>query len=1442
MAQSAQAKEVILEIGEKDAGLSTITSYVQNGSISHDIFNQGCDGGCDVYNIISPLNANEEFDNFNGWYGMRVTDFRIFGNTPNNPTWINTTNPGTNIGFSNTLNYSFSATGSVMSSQIIKLSFLKSDGGNADFEGQLTSIWNSSPPTYVNNMKRDNRSNTEQGRMLYLYPTAASGFDASISFEILEGDGDDLFVRGPGCDNLGNFLQAKFPGTPINDFFETDFWTNFTGYITPYVHTAAWKYDVGSINYNSSRKSIHGSYVSDYADPVNYASVVNDDHNFGLRSSHPLFECRKFETQGYKIKFTIDAISNCEVEVLTYLDWTSTGSYVNVSGLNIGDIQYALDYEGVNLSERPWGWKTFSDPGTYEVCVPFIPDMVIYDELNHPVLGGTTGGWSTQVKVQYGGNAFGYKHFYNAQYHFLRVKDINTGTGVVHKMTMSKFEIYEGGMGFDKDILPTYQTNEIQVQTYTYDYLDTINKDSIPLGLTLNSGDLRDPSKRSTGYSKTFELPASVRNQRVLRTMTADGSNRLPEDLGWKKARISVNGIVCFNGFARIEQSVTGAGGKYKCHILQDPSYWPELLKDKKLCELGLPTHEKDYMTVIASWNKTVDQINYVYPIINYGEWTKDSDPSITAHSIKDLHPAIYVKSIVSKMFSDIGYTIESDFFDKPEFKKLIVPYSSGEQYDFSGSTGLGNNSDYSAHASKSGVVDLPTIPATGSNLNLTRYFYPVIPVQNGAAHYTQGSSGSVQNGYTVPFSGRYNIFYKATVKIRQNGTAGDSAVWASRIAVNGQTMGYSQYGGWADNATDGTQYVFNANVGPPTTQDGITPTDPVGLPNCVWRHYDNGEAWTTEQSNMVMNLSAGDKVQIRYFGINFKAFREAKCEVKSQDFQVYPVVGQAFVPPFTASPNMALGCGVKQLDFLKGITEMFNLYWDADNEQKKVFVEPYDDFYGSGNLVDWSHKLDKSSWSDKFLIDELAKSVFFRYKNDSSDKIVQAYNDSMSNALGYEKELWDFKIEHEELYRKSEKMLGSSIISPTMRMYTAGNGCDNTFPHIPFDNPPTIPCMWSGSPSWGWFNTLDRPALDTSYNIRILNYYGLSPNTGTWRLTDGNGVVQNVNNYPYAYTFNYEHACSATYDDNLAWHNNSVNGCMQRGLFDRYYGNFFEKVSGGAALRTCMMDLTPTDIATFNFRNIIKIVMDGGVSTYWTVNKVADYKPALDDLTKVELIEWKYEVPSNKGGQKAKLSIPPTNYGGLDVMNPDGGSSVIKEEDRTIILSTNGEYSIIDNKNIPTPNLLPTKNNVTIKSQLMQAPEVNQEALIVSKHNGITNQSANYSGGQANVINGNAIALGKGLRSHSGQIVLGCHNESNPNDIFQVGSGYDNKGERVLQNAISVDENGDFSVFGGEVVADFTVQDLTITGDVYYTDKDGTKKKMYLKTKPNSTQNNNKY
>ena len=80
-------------------------------------------------------------------------------------------------------------------------------------------------------------------------------------------------------------------------------------------------------------------------------------------------------------------------------------------------------------------------------------------------------------------------------------------------------------------------------------------------------------------------------------------------------------------------------------------------------------------------------------------------------------------------------------------------------------------------------------------------------------------------------------------------------------------------------------------------------------------------------------------------------------------------------------------------------------------------------------------------------------------------------------------------------------------------------------------------------------------------------------------------------------------------------------------------------------------------------------------------------------------------------------------------------------------------------------------------------------------------------------------------------KVVLGELNNSNGSDVFQVGGGYyDYKlGKNVRRNVISVTKDGDFNIYGGEVVAEFKVGDLTITGDVYYTDKLGNKKKVYL-------------
>ena len=246
-----------------------------------------------------------------------------------------------------------------------------------------------------------------------------------------------------------------------------------------------------------------------------------------------------------------------------------------------------------------------------------------------------------------------------------------------------------------------------------------------------------------------------------------------------------------------------------------------------------------------------------------------------------------------------------------------------------------------------------------------------------------------------------------------------------------------------------------------------------------------NGE-WTTIDFTAELDLIQGEKIQIGLYGRNGRDVCGVDADIRDQDFAVWPVTDQAYVDPAEVSISSALGCGVKQIDFLKGITELFNLYWTADNDTKTVSVEPYDNFYGSGKVIDWSKKIDRTGWTDKFLIEELAKSTIYKYKKDNSDKIVEAYNEQKDT------ELWSITQTSDELYRKKEMVLGSKVFSPTFRIY---NGTDGDLTFVNSGQAPIMPCMWAKSENlaWGWFWGTSRPDNSTKFNMRILNWHGLS-------------------------------------------------------------------------------------------------------------------------------------------------------------------------------------------------------------------------------------------------------------------------------------------------------------------------------------------------------------
>jgi hypothetical protein len=1420
MSHSPVAKDVILEIG-KEEGLASVDVTVQTGTQWVDAWTDPCKdySSCNPNVILNHLTDFQATEYPRKGFKMQVKEIQSFGDVQGGYSTYG------NTGFyaaQGNPHYPYMA-GSVghwppQYNMSFIFKFTEEDGLTPiKFNGLYNSLWHCCPADQCNVKNRviDGDQDTEAGRLLYLYPKSGAEVENPVDgnitqikhalcFEIMDGGDDLLVVRGTGTEAPWEYLKTHSNSDiqlDYNTFYDASkFFSQFDAYISPYVHPANWKYNNGYLEYRKEITPIHMSCIGRDATRQYSPSIENGDR-FAIRSMERLFDCEDLvDGNGYSCTINISEIKDCHLEFLYGEMWHPL-SWCNGCTQNLVD-NNGLDSDTTSL---PWVWDKIKTTGTHEICCPYTydADMALYHDYSPGITGQPCNNVTTMITEYGGGGAANcVKRFYRSQNEFFRL----VVTGPDPRCKITKFEIRELIPQLGSVSEPVYTTTTLSVPSYEWHYLDILDRDQNLMALTFTSADLRDPSKRASGYSKTFELPASKRNQQWIETLTGVGSVRDLEKISWHKARIQANGIFVFEGFARIEESTTGQGGSYTCHILQDPTYWPELLKGLKICDLPFPTHTKNYDNVKDSWSKTVDEIPYVYPVINYGAWFPGVYGALTPNqpkSLRDFHPATYIYAITKLIFEQIGYNLDSNFFETPFFKKLIMPYTSGEEYDNTGNA-MGEGGDFSLAASRNSEdTDFPNLPATGLNSYTYRTFAPIMQYETDPAnlHTPNTTHSSVNNGYVVPFTGRYVIMYDAEVYQSQGGNGGR---WCAWVTINGKILQSSGATNYQNNPYSWGGSVLGGGNGYLPTNPPYNATSFDGY-SCLWLASDSDGTYMPQSLGFEIDLQQGDKIGLFMKGRNDNCCYTDYCRIKSQNFHVWPHASNTAVPPSTVSLGASLPCS-GQIDFLKGITNMFNLHWTADESTKTVSVEPYDTFYGSGRVHDWSDKIDKTSWTDKFLIEELAMSITWKYNLDDGDLIVERRNLSMFNAYG-SPELWALEIEHGELYRREAKDMGNKYFSPTMELI--GDNGDKTFCNSSASGP-YMPVMWANqTPSWGWFNNQNRPDNNTTYKPRILNYHGLH-NCPAWRLTDDNGNAQSQSQYPYAYTSNYN-GVNPGYDSILSWHNH--NG--ELGLFDRYYAGLYEKISGGAALRSCMMDLSPNDIAQVDMRDLIKIKIDG-VYTYWTINKISDYKPGRDELTKVELVEWKY----GDGGVQKIESHTQTLYGGDGYGG--GKRKVTGESGVTFINNATKEHI---NNTIPD----------SVKDRASRDKGSMSSFVDIS-----TAQSKNVTGQQS-------ITIGDNLTAKGNQVVLGRGNKYNPTDILQVGGGYkNNRGEWIRQNAITVNDNGEVTIYGGEVVADFTIGDMTLTGDVYVyeTEEEGlsdettgggkpkkkVKKKLYLK------------
>ena len=207
--------------------------------------------------------------------------------------------------------------------------------------------------------------------------------------------------------------------------------------------------------------------------------------------------------------------------------------------------------------------------------------------------------------------------------------------------------------------------------------------DEVSIPLNFNIADIREPEKRSTTWSKTVVLPGTTFNNELFSNIwnvnaviNSTGTTNFTPNFNPNLkaiAEITYNEATQFKGICQLlNVNVTD-----KYEIQYEVAFFGELqnvyqfFNNKYLRDLDFSEYNHKYTLYNQqlSWNNTN---GYVYPMIDYGFQIN------SRFNVTNMFPALFVKTIIDKMFNDAGFTYQSSFFNSEIFKKLVIPYSGG--------------------------------------------------------------------------------------------------------------------------------------------------------------------------------------------------------------------------------------------------------------------------------------------------------------------------------------------------------------------------------------------------------------------------------------------------------------------------------------------------------------------------------------------------------------------------------------------------------------------------------------------------------------------------------------------------------------------------------------------------------------------------------------------
>ena len=793
-----------------------------------------------------------------------------------------------------------------------------------------------------------------------------------------------------------------------------------------------------------------------------------------------------------------------------------------------------------------------------------------------------------------------------------------------------------------------------------------------PLSLNISVGDIRDISKRNSSYSQTFVVPADKNNNILFNHIFNIGSDSSFDPRTKTSCYILNDNISVFSGnFQLTKINVQDRNVlSYECVVYGEMVDLVKVLGDKLITDLDFTelNHVSTSEVIMASWTASTKDLGYYYPLIDYGydlslnslnpgvqtiqyetglvsvgtqnalrdnskNWTVNSfvgmqvnitngtgiGQSITISSNNDsvlilledwsiipdasstytitkidtsnpwsltdigMKPSMFKAALSNKYLFDkillnAGFSYESDILNSDVFTETIIPYNGTSEIKLTEAA-----TDYMKFM-VSTTVDYATInlftPSFPYNTNNPNGYY-----NNSTKKYTSPVNANMQFGFrtTYSFTGTPASSNTIVVKFYRTGWQGGSyPFYEEQARVDPNTV---------------TNVKYNLSILPPPLDD----------PN----------------SQLFFPVLAGEKIWVTTqftpyapsVGLVYHAYNPATPQYHGTQF--YNIPGTSAPDGGLCEFNSVVPKNIKQVDYIKSIITMFNLMVIPDKyNPKRLSFVTRSIYYNSGEVKDWTDKIDNNDKINATLISEQqSKAIILSYKSDS-DSYNTYYTDNTKKVYGEYKNILD-----------NEWVVGTNkievIFSPTP-MDSVNNTNDIIVPKI------------GKRDSNGVFGKSDS-------NIRFLRKNPVpTPITSTITLKGtpsyGVNVGLTVNYYPYA--GHLDNAFNSTIDYNFgsidfAFYttpgSDRLNNITPNNLVESYWRDYLDDINDkNSKLIKCKVYLTPDDIARFNYNDSIYIeglTDDGG--HYFIVNNI-NYIPTSNLPSIVELIKVNRITTSN--------------------------------------------------------------------------------------------------------------------------------------------------------------------------------------------------------------------